>query len=70
MKEEHNAPLFYLRRNDMPKFKPNFLLDEQMYFDAQTSLLFQIREELKDLNKNIRKLTEKEAIQEPEKKGK
>lgn len=43
----------------MNKFKPNFLLDEQMYFDAQTTLLFQIRDELKELNSNLKKVGER-----------
>lgn len=39
----------------MAKFKPNFLPDEQMFFsDAKITLLYQIREELKELNSNLK----------------
>jgi hypothetical protein len=43
----------------MPKYKPNFLLDEQMLFsDAKTTLAFQIREEIKETNHLLKKLVE------------
>jgi hypothetical protein len=49
----------------MPKFKPQFLLDEQMYLsDAKTSLAYQIREELKETNRLLRKLVEKDAVED------
>jgi hypothetical protein len=49
------------------KFKPNLMLDEQMYFDATNTLLYQIREELKENNELLRKQLNK-AEQQPAKK--
>jgi hypothetical protein len=40
----------------MKEFKPNYLLDEQMYFDAEKTLLHQIREEHKETNRLLRKV--------------
>jgi DNA-binding transcriptional regulator GbsR (MarR family) len=47
-------------------FKPNFLLDEQMYFsDAKTTLAYQLREEVRETNRLLRKLVEqKEAVEQ------
>jgi hypothetical protein len=41
----------------MYKFRPSLMLDEQMIFhDTRNTLLYQIREELKMLNKNLESL--------------
>jgi hypothetical protein len=41
----------------MYKFIPNLMLDEQMIFhDTRNTLLYQIREELRTLNKNLESL--------------
>lgn len=41
------------------------LLDEQMYLsDTQTALLFQIREELKELNHNIKHLNKPQKTEQ------
>jgi hypothetical protein len=48
------------------KFQPNLMLDEQMYFDATNTLLYQIREELKENNRLLQKQSENEPKQ-PEK---
>ncbi|MGD6898603.1 hypothetical protein [Bacillus infantis] len=52
----------------MKKFKPQYMLDEQMYFaDAKTSLLHQIREEAKETNSLLRKLVKsQEEAEQPE----
>lgn len=53
----------------MSKHKPSYILDEQMLFsDAKTTLAHQIREELKETNRLLRKLVE--AQEEPKAKGK
>jgi ribosomal protein S6 len=44
----------------MKEFKPNYLLDEQMYFDAEKTLLYQIREEAKETNNLLRKLVKQQ----------
>jgi hypothetical protein len=45
------------------EFKPNYLLDEQMYFDAEKTLLHQIREEQKETNRLLRLLVEQKVEQ-------
>jgi hypothetical protein len=51
----------------MSKFKPQYLLDEQMLFsDAKTALAHQIREELKETNRLLRKLVEQNQSAEDE----
>lgn len=46
----------------MTKFKPQYILDEQMYLaDTQNALLYQIREEAKETNRLLSKLVEQKA---------
>jgi hypothetical protein len=53
----------------MYKFIPSLMLDEQMIFhDTRNTLLYQIREELKMLNKNLESLN-KPPEQENKKKN-
>jgi hypothetical protein len=55
----------------MPGFKPSYLLDEQMYYGGEVTLLHQIRELLKEQNELLKELKPKE-IEKPkvEAKGK
>jgi hypothetical protein len=46
------------------KFQPNLMLDEQMYFDAEKTLLYQIREEAKETNSLLRKLVKQQEEQD------
>jgi hypothetical protein len=52
----------------MYKFIPSLLLDEQMIFhDTRNTLLYQIREELRSLNKNLESLNKPPEMEKEQK---
>jgi hypothetical protein len=52
----------------MYKFIPSLLLDEQMIFhDTRNTLLYQIREELRTLNKNLDSLNKPPEMEKEQK---